>query len=195
MMSIYNLCDSCFNYGSVILRSAGFRRVSLRARFPHALAATIFLLAFSYGENLRAEQKGIKRISSINKNLGEVRKIYLHAGLVSTLEFKQSVIGVKVGNIDSIKAEISPSNPKEVTLRLKHQSAEPTNMIVRVDRHVYVFDLIPSKASHQDYVKIEGSFGAPTREALQSPKERSKIHPESKQQPRLLESVRLGVGE
>ncbi|MDG0816486.1 hypothetical protein NWE73_08935 [Bdellovibrio sp. PAP01] len=124
------------------------------------------------GNDSSAGQKEIKRISSISKDLSQVKKIYLHAGLVSTVEFKQAVIGVKVGNTDSIKAEISPSNPKEVTLRLKHQNAEPTNMIVRVDRHVYVFDLIPSKTSHQDYVLIRGSFGFPQSETA---KERSKI--------------------
>lgn len=141
------------------------------------------------------------RISSITKDLSQVKKIYLHAGLVSTLEFKQAVIGVKVGNTDSIKAEISPSNPKEVTLRLKHQSAEPTNMIVRVDRHVYVFDLIPSKSSHQDYIKVVSSFGAPTRESHQGtthlgevPEGDTRYPKKNKSTPRLLESVQLGVG-
>lgn len=129
----------------------------------------------------------VNRISAINKDLSQVKKIYLHAGLVSTVEFTAPVWGVKVGNNNSIKAEISPSNPKEVTLRLKYQNAEPTNMIVRVEKKVFIFDLIPSKSNHQDYVLIRGSYGAP-------PQEHVVVNSEEKKQKsgQIIETIKLG---
>ena len=128
----------------------------------------------------------IKRIVSINKDLSQVKKIYLHAGLVSTIEFNGLISGVKIGNTDSIKAEISPSNPKEVTLRLRYQNAEPTNMIVRVEKKIFIFDLVPSRKSHQDYVKVSSSFGRPEAEV-------SRVSKQNKVSGKLLETIKIGV--
>lgn len=187
------------------LRLCGILGVCLRSSLGHALISITFLLVLMSSPDGVAS---VNRISAISNDLSQVKKIYLHAGLVSTVEFTQPVWGVKIGNPQSIKAEISPSNPKEITLRLKYQSAEPTNMIVRIEKRVMVFDLIPSRVSHQDYIKIRGSYGAPEWEPVGA-KERSKIsagvndrHADDEgvrshsraQGPKLVESVKLGGG-
>ncbi|WP_413942682.1 hypothetical protein [Bdellovibrio sp. HCB-162] len=121
------------------------------------------MLALS-GTVVRAEEskaKEVKRISSIYKDLGESQKIYLHAGLISVLEFPRDIVEVRIGNPKSIKAQLSQVSPKELTLYLTQNFVEPTNIIVKSDKRFYVFDVIPSKVSHQDYIKVSGAFGGP----------------------------------
>ncbi|WP_413578597.1 hypothetical protein ACLVWU_08675 [Bdellovibrio sp. HCB290] len=130
-------------------------------------------------------KENVKRIVSINKDLSEVKKIYLHAGLVSTVEFQDAITSVKIGNGSSFKVEISPSNPKEVTLRLVSQRSEPTNLLVRVEKKVFIFDLIPSRNTHQDYVKVSGSYGRPEHEL-------SRVTKQNRETGKLVETIIIG---
>lgn len=136
----------------------------------------------------------VKRISSVYKDLGQVQKIYLHAGLISVVEFPQSIIEVRLGNPKSIKAHISSVSTKELTLYLNQQSVEPTNLIVKSDKRVYVFDVIPSRGSHQDYIKISGSYGTPELSEARSPVSIQVLAPgpHAKPQGRLIHSAKLG---
>ncbi len=82
---------------------------------------------------------GVKRISSVYKDLGQSQKIYLHAGLISVLDFPQSIIEVRLGNPKSIKAQLSQVSPRELTLYLSQQAVEPTNLIVKSEKRFYVY--------------------------------------------------------
>lgn len=104
---------------------------------------------------------GPARISSMTKDLGSAERIHLSAGLVSVIEFPRPVGEVRVGDPASLKAQISTVSPKELTIYLSGSQASPTNLIVRADRRVYVFDIIPSRAIHQDYLKVRGAVGGP----------------------------------
>ena len=122
------------------------------------MGAKLFLVFFLLIDVSKAE---IDRISSIYKDLGKVEKIYLHAGLISVVEFPNPITEVRLGNTRSLKAEISSVSPKELTLFLSAQNVAPTNLIVRSNHRIYVFDVVPSNSSHQDYVKISGGYGSP----------------------------------
>lgn len=111
-----------------------------------------------------------ERISSIYKDLGRVEKIYLYPGLISVIEFPQDLLEVRVGNPKSVKVEISQVSPRELTLFLLGSAVNPTNLIVRSNQKLYVFDIIPSKVSHQDYVQIKNFYGAPGKERSIKPK-------------------------
>lgn len=136
----------------------------------------------------------VKRISSVYKDLGQSQKIYLHAGLISVVEFPQSILEVRLGNPKSIKAQLSQVSPRELTLYLSQQAVEPTNLIVKSEKRFYIFDIIPSKASHQDYVKISGAYGAP--ETASSAKgilvHLAPVKEKSKQPGRLVEAIKMG---
>lgn len=101
------------------------------------------------------------RLSSIHKDLGQAEKVYLSQGLATVIEFPKPIIEVRVGNTAVLKPSISQVSPKELTLFLSSENAGPTNLIVRADKRVYVFDIIPSKTTHQDYVKVTGGYGSP----------------------------------
>lgn len=102
-----------------------------------------------------------ERISAFRKNLSKAEKILISPGLVTLLEFPNAITEVRVGSPESLKVQISKVSPKELTVYLSSSDSRPTNLIVRADRRVFVFDVIPSKNSHQDYVKVRSSFGAP----------------------------------
>lgn len=135
----------------------------------------IFVTAFAQTE----------RISSINHNLSSVDKIYVAAGLASVLEFPKNIVEVRVGDSQSVKALISQVSPKELTIYLSSTASKASNLIVRADKKVYVFDIVPSTNSHQDYVKIKGSFGSPNYTGSGSSLMSGKIEPQSKIAPKI----------
>lgn len=99
------------------------------------------------------------RIQSFYHDLGKVQKVYLSPGLVSVIEFPKPIVEVRVGNAKSVKAIISQASPKELTLYFSNSQSVASNIIVRADRSVYVLDIVPSHSTHQDYLKVSGSFG------------------------------------
>ena len=103
------------------------------------------------------------RIESRLQDLSKTSEIYLKPGLVSVLELPHNIIEVRVGNPNDLKVLISQVSAKEITLYFKNSHASPTNLIVRSDRKVYVFDVFPSSHRHQDYVKVTSGFGSPTQ--------------------------------
>lgn len=135
----------------------------------------------------------VKRISSIYKDLSQSQKIYLHAGLISVLEFPQNILEVRLGNPKSVKAQLSQVSPRELTLFLSQQAVEPTNLIIKSEKRFYIFDIIPSKTSHQDYVKISGGYGAPILANQQIPVQFQVLTPaKSKSSGRLIENLKMG---
>ncbi len=103
----------------------------------------------------------VGRLTTGNSDLSQVEKIYLSPGLVSLVEFPQNIIEVRVGSPKSVKALISQVSPKELTIYLTGGASAPSNLIVRAEKRVFVFDIVPSRANHQDYVKIRSAFGSP----------------------------------
>ena len=101
----------------------------------------------------------VNRIESKYLTISESSKIYLKPGLVSVLEFPHNILEVRIGNPSELKGIISQISPKEITLYFKNSQSQITNLIVRSDRKMYVFDVIPSNTRHQDYVKISGATG------------------------------------
>lgn len=136
----------------------------------------------------------LPRITASVHDSSKVDKIYLSAGLISLLEFPQNIIEVRNGNPQSLKAVISQSSPKELTLYLQSGASSPTNLIVRADRRVYVFDIFPSKTKHQDYVLIRGTYGMPQMAPV-NVSERINLTPAEplKAQPQKSKTVRVSL--
>ena len=120
------------------------------------------------------------RVSTVNHNLSTVDKIYVAAGLASVIEFPKNIIEVRVGDSQSVKVLISQVSPKELTIYLSSTASKASNLIVRADKKVYVFDIVPSTNNHQDYVKIKGAFGSPSYNGSYSNLKYGKIEPQSK---------------
>jgi hypothetical protein len=103
-----------------------------------------------------------RRISAQYLDLGEVHSIFMVPGMATIIDIPREVTGIRVGNPDNL-AYFKPDKPNnEVTLVLKNTAAKPTNFILRSNKKIYVFDIIPSKHTHQDIVEILGDFGSPS---------------------------------
>lgn len=103
------------------------------------------------------------RIQSLRFDKSQVQRIYLSPGLGSIVQFPCALEEVFVGRTDDLKVQISPNDKKTLFMNLKLNSSLPTNVIVKCtpDRSIFVFDVIPSKIRHQDFVEIRSSFGRP----------------------------------
>lgn len=137
-----------------------------------------------------------QRLSTVSKDLSTSEKIYLKPGLAAVIEFPKPIIEVRIGNPANLKTSISTVSPKELTLFLESARAGATNLIVRSDRKIYVFDVIPSFSDHQDFIKIRGGYGAPGYTSESKILAFGKMEADDrnlKVRGRVLESSKLGV--
>ncbi len=124
--SIFSACKivGCCVARSVLL--CDVLLVRLRVYLNRVLPATILLLAITFGWEASNAKNEVRRISSTYSDLSTVQKIYLHAGLITVVEFPGNILEVRLGNPGSIKAQISTISGKELTLYLSEQRVEPT---------------------------------------------------------------------
>lgn len=132
------------------------------------------------------------RITRIDKNLHEVDRIYLAPGLVSVIEMPGPILEVRVGDPRSVRVMLSTVSPKEMTLSLGHSGASATNLIVRTDKRAFVFDLLPSRSSHQDFIKVRSGFTSFPAESQAIVTRTSLSVDERRPTKQLVESVILG---
>ena len=73
----------------------------------------------------------------------------------------EAIAEVKVGAPRKLKAVLSASDAKELTLFWIEGGAFRTNLIVRTSKRTFVFDIVPVVSGHQDIVQVRGAYGAP----------------------------------
>lgn len=101
------------------------------------------------------------RIQETSVDLSKPIPIYLSTGRSSLLDFPCSIISATAGPGRDVETHIGRTNPKEIHIYLRSSNSQNTNMIVRCDKAVFIFDIFPSKTSHQDYLKIASFYGSP----------------------------------
>lgn len=94
------------------------------------------------------------RIQNLSKSQSNVDRVLMNSGMVTVMEFPKEIVEVRVGNPSEFKVQISAVSPKEVTISRLGRTTRPSNLIVRTARQVWVFDLVPSQASHQDFIRV-----------------------------------------
>lgn len=122
---------------------------------PNKLLPLLLLLAST------ANAQVPDRIRAIHFNKGKVERIYMAPGLATALTFPCDLDEATVGRDEDLKAKVSPTSKKQLTLFLNSSASVPTNMIVRCGdkQELFVFDVVPSKSIHQDVLRITGSYG------------------------------------
>lgn len=98
------------------------------------------------------------RLTELSLAQNEVALMYIKPGLISVLEFPSSITEVRVGNPQDLKAVLSQASTRELTLYFNKKSTQSSNLIVRAQKRLFVFDIVPSQTLHQDYIKIKTSF-------------------------------------
>jgi hypothetical protein len=121
---------------------------------------SVFLVMAAF---LSAEARGVvpNRLSAKIVDLGKVYPIRMVPGLATIIETPVAVTDAIPGDSKTVKFLPVGNSQNEVRLVLAHGSAYPTNLIIRAGGKKYVFDIIPSRDTHQDIVQIMSSYGGP----------------------------------
>ena len=101
----------------------------------------------------------VSRISREWVSMGAVQRLLVSPGLISVVQFPFPITEIKIGAPEQVFAQMSKSMPSELTISLRRSDAHATNVIVHCGSRTFVFDIIPSRESHQDVLKIAGAYG------------------------------------
>ena len=120
-----------------------------------------------------APEKGStpRRISSRYIDMGQPQKIYMVPGMATLIELPTPIHKIRVGNSKDVQYTKPKQPENEVTLFLTNADAKPTNLFLISGKNKYIFDIVPSKSIHQDYIEVVGFYGGPEYEGSPSLKE------------------------
>lgn len=105
----------------------------------------------------------LERIQSQSVDIGKVAKVYVAPGLASLMRFPCVIKEAVVGNSTLVDAQVSDKDAQSIILSIASPSKTSTNLIVRCisQRSPFVFDVISSRANHQDYLEVFAGYGRP----------------------------------
>ena len=113
-----------------------------------------------------AWSNSVKRIKSIAFNKAKVEKIFIAQGMSTLVTFNCDINEMVSGNDQQITLKGLMTNKKQMIITLAQDAAQATNIFVKCGQKIdpYIFDVVPSKVNHQDYLKINVSYGEPEEE-------------------------------
>ena len=82
------------------------------------------------------------------------KSIFLFPSRVSLLSLPCSITKALIGSPNDVKAEVDKLNFQDVHILLKKWGSKPSNLILKCKSKVFLFNLIPSKNTHFDYIKV-----------------------------------------
>lgn len=129
----------------------------------------------------------LERIDEVAVDLKKTFPIYIHPGRTTTLDLPCSISYAIPGPNGDVKVEIGPDKDSSLLIWLTSRASAPTNLTVRCEDRVIVFDIIPSRSNHQDYLKIKSiSNGRIDKKPIYS----SATFKESSEKPRKLKLIK-----
>lgn len=108
-------------------------------------------------------EASIPRLRAVHLDKALVERITMTPGLATVVTFPCSIDEAIVGREQDLKVSISQTTKKQLILSLVSGRAQATNLLVRCGdkRDLFVFDIIPSRTTHQDIVKVRAFSGSP----------------------------------
>ena len=111
----------------------------------------IFILFASSLFVKEARPESVKFILSSEK---KPESLFLFPGRVSLLSLPCPITKAITGSSNDIKVEIDKLSPMDAHILLKKWRSDPSNLILKCSDRVFLFNLMPSKKSHYDYIKV-----------------------------------------
>lgn len=102
-----------------------------------------------------------ERIQQTSIDVSKPIPVILSLGRATLIDFPCSIVSATAGPGKDIDINVGKTNAKEIHLYLRSSNSQSTNLIVRCEKAVFVFDILPSRTGHQDYLKIDSYFGSP----------------------------------
>ena len=115
-------------------------------------------LPISFLSERKAEAQSVKFLVASEER---PTTLFLFPGRVSLLSLPCPVTKALTGSPNDIKAEIDKLSPTDAHILLKKWRSEPSNLILKCSDRVFLFNLIPARKSHYDYVKILSHIETP----------------------------------
>ena len=100
---------------------------------------------------------------------GKSETLFLFPGRASLLSLPCPITKALAGSPNDIKAEVDKINPRDVHILLRKWTSQPSNLILKCSESVFLFNLIPTRKSHYDYVQVIGRIKPPFRLKVKSP--------------------------
>jgi len=135
-----------------------------------------FTLVFFLTTSSEAGTK-VARISEPDMDISKPMVIRMTAGRATVVDFPCEVLPTILGLTNDIVAKVGPDSLKTLTLWVHSDVSQSTNMIVKCEGEVFVFDILPNRQNHQDYINIQHSYDGrrrATRTLIASSKTRIK---------------------
>ena len=125
----------------------------------------VFLLLFSFfGKEAKTESVKFL-VASEEKPV----TLFLFPGRVSLLSLPCPITKALTGSPNDIKAEVDELSPKDAHILLKKWKSQPSNLILKCSDRVFLFNILPTKKSHYDYVRVLSHREASTPFKVKSP--------------------------
>ncbi len=105
----------------------------------------------------------VSRISDKEFDLSKPQIVYMTPGRSTVVDFPCEISHSILGLTHDVKVRIGPDSKTTMTLWISSEQSQPTNLTVKCDDEIYVFDIYPNNFNHQDYVKIVDSFDGRTK--------------------------------
>ena len=80
--------------------------------------------------------------------------LFLFPGRVSLLSLPCVITKALTGSPNDIKTEVDELSPKDAHILLKKWKSQPSNLILKCSGRVFLFNILPTKKSHYDYVRV-----------------------------------------
>lgn len=109
---------------------------------------------------------GVGRIQSVKIDRTKPYPVYMHPGRVTTIDMPCSISYAIPGSHGDVQTEIGPDKDSSLVVWLTSESSAATNLTVRCANKVVVFDIIPSRTNHQDYLNVTALENALTNKRL-----------------------------
>lgn len=102
--------------------------------------------------------KQIDRILETEVDLSKPYIIYMTPGRSTLVELPCDISHTILGLTGDVKVTIGPDSLKNMSLWLSEDGSQATNVTVKCDDEVFVFDIYPNKYNHQDYINVTHYF-------------------------------------
>ena len=83
-------------------------------------------------------------------------RLFLYPARISLLSLPCPITKALLGSPKDIKVKTDDLNPNEISLLLKKWNSQSSNLIVKCNDLVFLFNLIPSKSRHDDFIIVLG---------------------------------------
>lgn len=100
----------------------------------------------------------VSRIAEKPLNIADVNPIHLTFGRISILNLPCDIRKYSVGLPESYKVEIEESTKRELSISMLGKDNHPSNLLVTCGEYLLVFDLIPSKRTHQASLRVTNLY-------------------------------------